>query len=73
MVLGHRDPRDGGHVGVHLHAPYHFAAWRDHGLRVVFALDWHGDWMLALEVGGLPRMPGERRHALAAMAPLRDA
>jgi hypothetical protein len=54
----------------HLRAPYHFAAWRRFGLRVDFAFDFHGDWprMLANELRGLPRAPGERRRALAAMA-----
>jgi hypothetical protein len=53
----------------HLRAPYHFAAWRRYGLRVGFAFDRHGDWprMLANELRGLPRAPGERRRALAAM------
>lgn len=54
----------------HLRAPYHFAAWRRYGLDVDFAFDLHGDWprMLANELRGLPRAPGERRRALAAMA-----
>jgi hypothetical protein len=54
----------------HLRAPYHFAAWRRFGLHVRFSFDRHGDWprMLANELRGLPRAPGERRRALAAMA-----
>jgi hypothetical protein len=53
----------------HLRSPLHFGAWRRYGLRVSFAFDWHGDWprMLANELRGLPRAPGERRRALAAM------
>jgi hypothetical protein len=53
----------------HLRAPFHFAAWRRYGLDVDFAFDLHGDWprMLANELRGLPRAPGERRRALAAM------
>jgi hypothetical protein len=53
----------------HLRAPYHFAAWRRYGLAVDFAFDLHGDWprMLANELQGLSRAPGERRRALAAM------
>ena len=36
----------------HVRAPYMFAPWRDHGLRVRFAVDWRGDWrrMLAREL-----------------------
>jgi hypothetical protein len=53
----------------HLRAPYHFAAWRRFGLCVRFAFDRHGDWprMLRNEMRGLPKAPGERRRALAAM------
>ena len=36
----------------HVRAPYMFAPWREHGLRVRFAVDWRGDWprMLAREL-----------------------
>jgi hypothetical protein len=53
----------------HLRAPYHFAAWRRYGLELDFAFDFHGDWprMLANELRGLPRAPGERRRALGTM------
>ena len=54
----------------HLRAPYHFRAWRRHGLEVGFAFDWHGDWgrMLARELRAMPAVVAERRRALAAMA-----
>ncbi|HEY6692215.1 MAG TPA: 6-phosphogluconolactonase [Solirubrobacteraceae bacterium] len=54
----------------HLRAPYHFRAWRDHGLDVGFAFDWRGDWprMIVHELRGLRTVRAERRRALAAMA-----
>ena len=54
----------------HLRAPYHFRAWRRHGLDVGFAFDWRGDWgrMLANELRGMRTVRAERRLALAAMA-----
>ena len=54
----------------HLRAPYHFRAWRRHGLDVGFAFDWRGDWgrMLANELRGMRAVRAERRRALAAMA-----
>jgi glucosamine-6-phosphate deaminase len=54
----------------HVRAPYHFHAWRAHGLEVDYAFDWHGDWgrMLLHEVHGLRTLRAERRRALAAMA-----
>jgi glucosamine-6-phosphate deaminase len=54
----------------HLRAPYHFQAWREHGLEVAFAFDWRGDWprMIAHELRGLRTVRAERRRALAAMA-----
>ena len=54
----------------HLRAPYHFRAWRRHGLDVGFAFDWRGDWgrMLANELRGMRTVRAERRRALAAMA-----
>jgi hypothetical protein len=53
----------------HLRAPYHFRAWRRHGLDVGFAFDWRGDWgrMLANELRGMRTVRAERRRALAAM------
>ena len=59
----------------HIRAPYHFRAWRDHGLEVRFAFDWRGDWrrMIAHELRSLPTMRAERRRALAAMALPRPA
>jgi len=55
----------------HLRAPYHFRAWREHGLGVSYAFDWRGDWgrMLLHEARGLRTLRAERRRALAAMAP----
>ena len=54
----------------HVRAPYMFAPWRDHGLRVRFAVDWRGDWprMLGRELheGRVARR--ERREAFAATA-----
>jgi hypothetical protein len=54
----------------HMRAPYHFRAWRDHGLEVGFAFDWRGDWrrMIAHELRGMRTMRAERRRALADMA-----
>jgi glucosamine-6-phosphate deaminase len=54
----------------HLRAPYHFRAWRRHGLDVGFAFDWRGDWgrMLANELRGMRTVRAERRRAIAAMA-----
>ena len=43
----------------HLRAPYHFRAWRRHGLEVGFAFDWRGDW-------GRMLAPGAARHARGA-------
>jgi hypothetical protein len=53
----------------HLRAPYHFRAWRRHGLDVGFAFDWRGHWgrMLANELRGMRTMRAERSRALAAM------
>jgi glucosamine-6-phosphate deaminase len=49
----------------HLRAPYMFAPWRDHGLRVRFAVDWRGDWprMLARELHEARAAARERREA----------
>jgi glucosamine-6-phosphate deaminase len=54
----------------HVRAPYMFAPWRRHGLRVRFAVDWRGDWprMLAREAHESPAARRERREALEAMA-----
>jgi hypothetical protein len=54
----------------HLRAPYMFAPWRGHRLRVHFAVDWRGDWprMLARELHEGRVAPRERSEALAAMA-----
>ena len=54
----------------HVRAPYMFAPWRRHGLRVHFAVDWRGDWprMLARELQEARVASRERREALAAMA-----
>jgi len=54
----------------HFRAPYMFATWRRHGLRVRFAVDWRGDWprMLARELHETPAAPRERRRALGVMA-----
>jgi glucosamine-6-phosphate deaminase len=51
----------------HVRAPYMFAPWRDHGLRVRFAVDWRGDWprMLARELHEAPAARRERREARA--------
>jgi glucosamine-6-phosphate deaminase len=53
----------------HLRAPYMFAPWRRHGLRVRFAVDWRGDWprMLTRE---LREARAARRERLAATAAL---
>ena len=58
MVLGHRDPRDSGRSR-RRPPPGAIPVRRPERPRLAggFALDWHGDWMLALEVGGLPRCP----------------
>jgi glucosamine-6-phosphate deaminase len=49
----------------HFRAPYMFAPWRDHGLRVRFAVDWRGDWrrMLARELREARAAGRERREA----------
>jgi hypothetical protein len=54
----------------HIRAPYMFAPWRRHGLRVHFATDWRGDWprMLARELREGRAAPRERSEALAGMA-----
>jgi glucosamine-6-phosphate deaminase len=54
----------------HVRAPYMFAPWRRHGLRVRFAVDWRGDWgrMLARELHEGWVAPRERSEALAGMA-----
>jgi glucosamine-6-phosphate deaminase len=59
----------------HLRAPYHFRAWRDHGLEVAFAFDWRGDWprMIAHELRAMRTVRAERTRALAAMALPRHA
>jgi glucosamine-6-phosphate deaminase len=51
----------------HVRAPYMFAPWRDHGLRVGFAVDWRGDWrrMLARELREARAAARERREAFA--------
>jgi hypothetical protein len=51
----------------HVRAPYMFAPWRDHGLRVRFAVDWRGDWprMLARELHEARAAARERREAFA--------
>jgi glucosamine-6-phosphate deaminase len=51
----------------HVRAPYMFAPWRDHGLRVRFAVDWRGDWprMLARELHEARAARRERREAFA--------
>ena len=51
----------------HVRAPYMFAPWRDHGLRVRFAVDWHGDWprMLSRELHEGRAATRERREAFA--------
>ena len=47
----------------HVRAPYMFAPWRSHGLRVHFAVDWRGDWprMLARELQEA-RVASRERH-----------
>ena len=72
LVLALRDAR---HVTVvtsawHLRAPYHFGAWRERGLEVRYAFDWHGDWdrMLAHELRGMRTLRDDRRRALADLA-----
>ena len=54
----------------HIRAPYHFRAWRAHGLEVGYAFDWRGDWrrMLANELRGMRTVRAERRRALADLA-----
>jgi glucosamine-6-phosphate deaminase len=54
----------------HLRAPYMFARWRRHGLRVRFAVDWRGDWprMLARELREARAARRERLTATAAVA-----
>jgi glucosamine-6-phosphate deaminase len=54
----------------HVRAPYMFAPWRHHGLRVRFAADWRGDWprMLAREAHEARAAPRERAEAFAAIA-----
>jgi glucosamine-6-phosphate deaminase len=54
----------------HIRAPYMFAPWRRHGLRVRFAADWRGDWprMLARELHEARAAPRERSEALAGMS-----
>ena len=51
----------------HVRAPYMFAPWREHGLRVRFAADWRGDWprMLARELREGRVAGRERREAFA--------
>jgi glucosamine-6-phosphate deaminase len=53
----------------HVRAPYMFAPWREHGLRVGFATDWRGDWpqMLAREWREARVAARERREAFAAV------
>jgi len=52
----------------HVRAPYMFAPWRRHGLRLRFAADWRGDWwrMLERELREARVAPRERREAFAA-------
>jgi glucosamine-6-phosphate deaminase len=54
----------------HIRAPYMFAPWRRHGLRVHFAVDRRGDWprMLARELHEARAARRERREAFDAMA-----
>lgn len=54
----------------HIRAPYMFAPWRRHGLRVRFAVDWRGDWprMLARELHEGRAARRERRSAFAAVS-----
>ena len=54
----------------HVRAPYMFAPWRRHGLRLRFAVDRRGDWprMLARELHEAPAARRERREAFAATA-----
>jgi glucosamine-6-phosphate deaminase len=54
----------------HLRVPYHFRAWREYGLEVRYAFDWHGDWgrMLLHELRGMRTMRAERSRALADLA-----
>jgi glucosamine-6-phosphate deaminase len=54
----------------HIRAPYMFAPWRRHGLRVHFAVDRRGDWprMLARELHEARAARRERHEAFAAMA-----
>lgn len=72
LVLALGDAR---HVTVvtsawHLRAPYHFGAWRERGLEVRYAFDWHGDWgrMLAHELRCMRTLRADRRRALADLA-----
>ena len=53
----------------HVRAPYMFAPWRRHGLRLRFAVDRRGDWprMLARELHEAPAARRERRDAFAAV------
>jgi glucosamine-6-phosphate deaminase len=59
----------------HVRAPYMFAPWRDHGLRVRFAVDWRGDWqrMLARELHEARAARRERREAFAEAGRTTDA
>jgi hypothetical protein len=59
----------------HVRAPYMFAPWRDHGLRVRFAADWRGDWprMLARELHEARAAARERREAFAGAGRTTDA
>ena len=54
----------------HFRAPYMFATWRRHGLRVRFAVDWRGDWprMLARELREARAARQERSSAIAEVA-----
>ena len=59
----------------HVRAPYMFAPWREHGLRVRFAVDWRGDWprMLAREAHEARAAARERREAFAEAGRTTDA
>ena len=54
----------------HVRAPYMFAPWRRHGLRLHYAFDWRGHWprMLARELHEGQAARRERREAFAATA-----
>ena len=57
----------------HIRAPYMFAPWRHHGLRLRFAVDRRGEWprMLARELREAQAARRERREAFATTASVR--